>query len=119
MLGESATHGHGHTLAFKGALLERLIDQCGFDSVLFEASHYEFINLNRRLRLGQAVTTGDLLSAVGGLWKFNQEFQTLMSFLLLRAQTGRVFLGGLDDQLRRKQVADLVDAHLWIRVGNT
>jgi erythromycin esterase-like protein len=99
MLGESATHGDGHTLAFKGALVERLINQCGFDSVFFEASHYEFINLNRRLRLGQAVTTEDLLSAVGGLWKFNQEFQTLTSFLLSRAQTGRVFLGGLDDQL--------------------
>ena len=51
MLGESASHEDGHTHAFKDALVERLIDQCGFDSVFFEASHYEFINLNRRLRM--------------------------------------------------------------------
>lgn len=99
MLGESATHGDGHTLAFKAALVERLVDQCGFDSVFFEASHYEFIDLNRRLRMGQAVTSDGVLSAVGGLWKFNQEFQPLSSFLLAKAQAGKVFLGGVDDQL--------------------
>jgi erythromycin esterase-like protein len=99
MLGESATHGDGHTLAFKVALVERLVDQCGFDSVFFEANHDEFIHLNSRLRSGQAVTAEDLLSAVGGLWKFYREFQPLAPFLLTRAQTGRVFLGGIDDQL--------------------
>jgi erythromycin esterase-like protein len=99
MLGENATHGDGHTLAFKVALVERLVNQCGFDSVFFEASHYEFINLNRRLRTRQAVTAGGVLSAVGGLWKFNQEFQPLPPFLLTKAQAGRVFLGGIDDQL--------------------
>lgn len=99
MLGESATHEDGHTHAFKVALVERLVDQCGFDNVFFEASHYEFIHLNRRLRMGQAVNIGDALSAVGGLWEFNQEFQPLAPFLLGKAQAGQVFLGGLDDQL--------------------
>lgn len=99
MLGESATHGDGHTLAFKVALVERLVDQCGFDSVFFEANHDEFIHLNKRLRSGQPVTSADVLSAVGGLWEFYREFQPLAPFLLTRAQTGRVFLGGLDDQL--------------------
>ena len=99
MLGESATHGDGRTVGFKGALIERLVDQCGFDSVLFESSHYEFLHLNRMLRRGQVVTAGDLLSAVGGIWEFDQEFQPLASFLVARAESGRVFLGGLDDQL--------------------
>lgn len=99
MLGESATHGDGHTVAFKVALIERLVDQCGFDTVFFEASHYEFINLNRRLRMGQTVTARDVSSAVGGLWEFDQEFQPLPPFLLARAQAGRVFLGRIDDQL--------------------
>ena len=99
MLGESATHGDGHALAFKVSLVERLVDQCGFDSVLFEANHYEFINLNRRLRMGQAVDSIGVLAAVGGLWKFNQEFQTLPPFLLARAQAGKLSLGGIDDQL--------------------
>lgn len=99
MLGESASHGDGHTLAFKVALVERLIDQCGFNSVFFEASHYEFIHLNRQLRAGQAVDAGGVLSAAGGLWEFNQEFQPLAPFLLAKAQVGSVFLGGMDDQL--------------------
>ena len=99
MLGESSTHGDGRTVAFKGALVERLIDQCGFDGVYFEASHYQFIHLNQVLRTGQAATTKDLLSAVGGLWEFDQEFQPLASFLLSKTQPGQVFLGGLDDQL--------------------
>lgn len=99
MVGEGATHGDGHTLAFKVALVERLIDQCGFDSVFFEASQYEFIDLNRRLRMRQTVTAAGVSSAVGGLWRFNQEFQPLPPFLLAKAQSGQVFLGGIDDQL--------------------
>lgn len=99
MVGEIATHGDGHALAFKVALVERLVDQCGFDAVFFEANEDEFIHLNQRLRSGDAVTSDDLLTAAGGLWKFYREFQPLAPFLLTRAKAGRVFLGGLDDQL--------------------
>lgn len=99
MLGESATHGDGHTEAFKVALVERLIDRCGFDAVYFEASYYEFVNINRHLRMMRAVSDTDALAAVGGLWKFDKEFQPLVKFLLTRADAGRVTLGGIDDQL--------------------
>jgi erythromycin esterase-like protein len=99
MIGEIATHGDGHTLAFKVRLVERLIDRCGFDSVFFEANQDEFLHLDRRLQSQQAVTPDDLLTAVGGLWKFYREFKPLAPFLLERARTGRVLLGGLDDQL--------------------
>ena len=99
MLGESATHGDGHTLAFKVALVERLVDQCGFRSVFFEANQDEFIHLNHRIHSGQTSTPDDVLTAVGGLWKFYREFQPLAPFLLARAQSHRIVLGGLDDQL--------------------
>ena len=99
MLGESLTHGDGQTVAFKGALIERLIDQCGFDGVYFEASHYQFIHLNRMLRTGVAATTKDFLASVGGLWEFDEGFQSLASFLVSKTQAGEVVLGGLDDQL--------------------
>ncbi len=99
MLGEIATHGDGHTLAFKVALVERLVDRCGFDAVLFEANQDEFIHLNERIQSREAVTPDDLLTAVGGLWKFYREFPPLAPFLLTHAQSGKVFLGGLDDQL--------------------
>ena len=51
------------------------------------------------MRSGQTVTSEDLLTAVGGIWKFYREFQPLAPFLLERAQAGRVLIGGLDDQL--------------------
>ncbi len=94
MLGESATHGDGHTEAFKVALVERLVNECGFDSVFFEASHYEFINIDRRLRTRQAVSVDQVSSAIGGLWKFDREFQPLVPFLLAKAQAGQISLGG-------------------------
>jgi erythromycin esterase-like protein len=99
MLGESATHGDGHTEAFKVALVERLVNECGFDSVFFEASHYEFINIARRLRTGQAVSADQVSAAIGGLWRFDGEFKSLVPFLLVKAQAGQISLGGIDDQL--------------------
>ncbi len=99
MLGESATHGDGHTEAFKVALVEKLINECGFDSIYFEASHYEFIHLNRQLQSRKAVSASDLSAAIGGLWKFDKEFQPLVPFLLSKAIAGQVTLGGIDDQL--------------------
>jgi erythromycin esterase-like protein len=85
MLGESATHGDGHTEAFKVALVERLVNECGFDSVFFEANHDEFINIARRFRTGQPVSVDQVSSAIGGLWKFDREFQPLVPFLLEKA----------------------------------
>lgn len=68
MLGESAAHGYGHTEAFKVALVERLVNECGFDSVFFEASQYEFINISRRLRTAEPVSEDQISSAVGGYY---------------------------------------------------
>lgn len=99
MLGESATHGDGHTVAFKVALVQRLVNECGFDSVFFEASHYEFLHVAEQLRMGHAVSVDQVSSAIGGLWKFDREFQPLVPFLLAKAQAGKISLGGIDDQL--------------------
>ncbi len=99
MIGESATHGDGHTESFKVALVEKLVNNCGFDSVFFEASHYEFINISRHLRLSKAVTTDQVSAAIGGLWKFDEEFKPLIPFLQAKAIDGTISLGGLDDQM--------------------
>jgi erythromycin esterase-like protein len=81
------------------ALVENLVNDCGFDSVFFEASHYEFINISRQLRLSKAVSTDQVSAAIGGLWKFDEEFKPLVPFLLTKAINGTISLGGLDDQL--------------------
>lgn len=98
LLGEAPTHGDGHTAAFKAALVTRLLTRCHFDTLIFEASRYEFIALDRALRGGMA-TEAMLSDAVGGLWKFDREFQPLIPFLLARARAGRLRLAGLDGQL--------------------
>jgi erythromycin esterase-like protein len=99
MLGESNTHGDGNTEAFKVAIVERLISECGFDSVIFEANHAEFINIARRFRTNQPVSVDQVSAAIGGLWKFDREFQPLVPFLLAKAQARQISLGGIDDQL--------------------
>lgn len=98
MLGE-ATHGDGRTLAFKSALVRRLIEKCGFDAVFFESSHYDFLALERKRRRGGTTSRAQLASAIGRLWNGDEEMRPLIDFLAASAGVGRVRLGGLDDQL--------------------
>jgi erythromycin esterase-like protein len=51
------------------------------------------------LRSGQTLSADQVLTAIGGLWKFDGEFQPLAPFLAAKAQAGQIVLGGIDDQL--------------------
>ena len=99
LLGEGSGHGDGRTLAFKAALVPRLVDECGFNAVLFEGSNYDFLELQRRLRRGQPVTRAMVASSIGGIWNRYEEMQPLITWLHQRLVTGRLRLGGIDDQL--------------------
>jgi erythromycin esterase-like protein len=98
LLGEAPTHGDGHTAAFKVALVRQLISRCHFKAVIFESGRYEFLAFQRAIRRGTA-TPSMLADAVGGLWKFDREFQPLVDFLYAQAKTGRVQLAGMDSQI--------------------
>lgn len=98
MLGE-ASHGDGATFAFKAAVIRRLVSECGYNAVLFESSHYDFLELDRRLRDRDGATPAMLASAIGGIWNRYAELTPLVQFLFEQAQAGRLRLGGLDDQL--------------------
>jgi len=98
-LGETAGHGDGKTIAFKAALVERLVEEYGFDAVFFEGSSYDFLELERRERRGEAVTREMVASAVGGLWNRYVEMQALIDFLHRRSTAMGLRLGGFDDQL--------------------
>lgn len=97
VLGE-AEHGDARTEAFKIALIERLVSRCGYTAVVFEASFYEFVQLDREQRAGRPLTPGQIATAVGGLWKWNREFQPLLPYLASQANSGRIRLGGFDFQ---------------------
>lgn len=99
LLGEGPNHGDGNTEQFKVALVERLVRQCGFNAIFFEASHYEFLNLERLRKSGQRVGENQIAAAVGGLWRFDVEFQPLLPVLAERFNAGALRLAGLDDQL--------------------
>lgn len=99
LLGENGYHGDGRTMAFKGLLIQELVRRCHFDAVFFEASHYDFLEFSRRLRVGEPVSEDMLSSAIGAKWNRDVEMQPLISFLFAQARAGRVALGGLDDQV--------------------
>lgn len=97
LLGE-ASHGDGHSDAFKVALVEELVSTCQFNTVLFEASFYEFSPVSLGAGQGRAVSADKIGAAVGGLWKFDKEVQPLFDFLAARVNAGALDVGGLDFQ---------------------
>ncbi|MFN3748414.1 MAG: erythromycin esterase family protein [Sphingorhabdus sp.] len=98
MLGEAA-HGDSQTEAFKIQLIERLVVQCGYDALFFEASFAEFIPIARSQRNGTPVTRERIAAAVGGLWKFDREFQPLLPFLTEMVNRQKMYVGGIDHQI--------------------
>jgi erythromycin esterase-like protein len=98
LLGEDGNHGSGTTLAIKGGLVERLIDECKFSSVMFESQIYDFIALQRAFN-NKTATRAQLADAIGGLWSTTREIDPLVTTLFDRARAGRVTLSGLDPQV--------------------
>jgi erythromycin esterase-like protein len=98
LLGEDSHHGGGGTLAAKTALVSRLIDECGFSAVVFEASLAEFVDLNRAFAAGKA-SPAYVADAIGGLWSVAGESDPLISALFERALRKHVVLAGLDGQI--------------------
>lgn len=98
MLGEEAHHRGGATLAVKAALVQRLVDECGFSVVLFEASLPELVSLNRALAAGTA-SPAHVADAIGGLWSVAAESDPLIATLFERAARKQVVLAGLDGQV--------------------
>lgn len=114
LLGEAPMHGFGKTLEFKVEVARRLVDECHYTAFLIESGAYDFLNIQRALKSGQTITQPMIAAAIGGLWA-NREVEPLLPFLLEKARSGALVLGGLDDQLgrgtyaQRQMPADLVE----------
>jgi hypothetical protein len=89
------------------ALVESLIDECGFDSVFFEASHAEFINLARRFRTNQAVFSRPGFRRGRRTLEVRQGVSnSVVPFLLAKVQAGKIsFLKPRDAHLGADAVA--------------
>ncbi|MFL6858413.1 MAG: erythromycin esterase family protein [Allosphingosinicella sp.] len=99
LLGENGFHGDGKTPVFKTELIKRLVTRCGYRAVFFEAGHYDFLAVQRAVRRREPVTEDMVSSAIGAIWNRDREVAPLVAFLTQQARTGRLTLGGLDDQL--------------------
>jgi erythromycin esterase-like protein len=101
LLGELPTHGEAHTFDAKSKIADRLIAQCGFTAILFEAPIYDFIGLERAAKTRTA-TPEQLDNAIGRFW-WTRELAPWRRALFETATRPEVknpvVVGGLDDQV--------------------
>ena len=110
LLGELPSHGEAQAFDAKSKIANRLITQCGFTAILFEAPIYDFIGLERAAKTHTA-TSEQLDNAIGRFWWTRELapwrralFEALSSEGLPKDATepevkNRVMVGGLDDQV--------------------
>jgi erythromycin esterase-like protein len=97
LLGEPPTHGEALAFDAKSKIVDRLIAQCGFTAVLFEAPIYDFIGFERAAATRTA-TPEQLDNAIGRFW-WTRELTPWRGALFEAATKKRVVVGGLDDQI--------------------
>jgi erythromycin esterase-like protein len=97
LLGELPTHGEAHTFDAKSKIADRLIAQCGFTAILFEAAIYDFIGLERAAATRTAMPE-QLDNAIGRFW-WTRELTPWRRALFEAVTRQRVVVGGLDDQV--------------------
>lgn len=99
LLGEGNSHDEGTTNEFKSQLARDLIQNCGFSLIVFEASFYQFVNLNRNFSTGNQISRQELDASIGWFWRNQVETETLMKALHEEANDGQVTIAGMDDQI--------------------
>jgi erythromycin esterase-like protein len=97
LLGELPTHGEAHAFDAKSRIVDRLMAQCGFTAILFEAGIYDFLGLERAAETRTA-TPEQLDNAIGRFW-WTRELTPWRRALFEAATRKRVVVGGLDDQV--------------------
>jgi erythromycin esterase-like protein len=113
-LGSPGSHGSTKLLEFEGALIEKLVSDCHFGRVVFEAPIYGFLDLERRLQNGKVASKHEILDMVGGIWSDAKEFQPIAEFLAARLQKKAVALDGIDDQIGA--TGDYVQSHMTVEL---
>jgi erythromycin esterase-like protein len=104
LLGESPLHAFGHTLELKSELVRRLVTECHYNVLLVESGIYDWLNLQKRPIAERDAPAVLVATAFGGLWA-SQEVQPLFPFLVDNARSGKLILGGIDDQVGRGSYA--------------
>lgn len=93
-LGE-ATHGEGNVFQAKGRVVEYLIQEKGFEVVVFESPLYDVHRAMFTIQHGGNIQE-NLNSSIGNIWTNADEFSYMMELLETHLQQGSVYLAGLD-----------------------
>jgi erythromycin esterase-like protein len=97
VLGELPSHGESRGFQAKARIVKRLVEECGFDAVLFESPIYDFLEFQRAAATGSA-TPSQLDRAIGRFW-LTRELAEWRQWLFQRATKRGLVLAGLDDQV--------------------
>jgi erythromycin esterase-like protein len=97
LLGEPPSHGEARAFGLKSRITDRLVAECGFSGILFEAPVYDFVGLQRAVETGTA-TPEQLDNAIGRFW-WTRELLPWRRSLFEAAASKRLVVGGLDDQV--------------------
>ncbi|UTW56121.1 erythromycin esterase family protein [Kordiimonas sp. SCSIO 12610] len=98
LLGENG-HGDGNSPAFKTTLTKRLVKECGFNRLVFEASFYDGMKVMQAARLGTPVSEDMVKSAMASIRNNTKGIAPLIPFVRNRVQAGTLTLAGIDDQI--------------------
>jgi len=104
LLGEAPLHAFGRTLEVKSELVRRLVTECHYNVLLVESGIYDWLNFQKRPVAERDAPVALVASAFGGLWA-SQEVRPLFPFLVDNARSGKLLLGGIDDQIGRGSYA--------------
>ena len=97
LLGEPPSHGEALAFDAKSKIVDRLVAQCGFSAILFEAPIYDFLGFERAAAAHTA-TPEQLDNAIGRFW-WTRELTPWRRSLFDAATRQQVVVGGLDDQI--------------------
>jgi erythromycin esterase-like protein len=99
LIGEASDHGRGATLDIKAQIARQLIEECGFNALLFESGYYDFSKLYLERSSGLSASQDDLSSSIGGIWNRYGEVAALVPFLTSKVNDDALIIGGLDFNL--------------------
>jgi erythromycin esterase-like protein len=97
LLGELPSHGEVRGFQLKSEIVRRLVRECGFRTLVFEAPVYDFLVLAQQWGEGSA-TQQQLDDAIGRFW-WATELAPWRGWLFEEAEHGRLALRGMDDQV--------------------
>jgi erythromycin esterase-like protein len=87
------------TTDIKARLVVNLVRKCHFTVIGFEASEYEFANVETRKAHGESVSRAMVATSAGWYWSHAADAQTMFGFLADGIDRGKLRVVGLDDQL--------------------